>query len=214
MSELCIMDAVPLFPNNAAVTPIIDLSEETGSVTLNWSAYAQDQTWPREKYKVVLVYGGTQEDIDNGTILFEETLGASGLGVWLERSVDLTPYVGDLFLIAFVHHETTDQFRINIDNVSVIKPAGKDVGITAVAGPNNSGGCVLGSAEAVTVDLFNFGGEAITGFDLTYSVNGGTPVTETYTESLGVSQAGSFTFATTVDMSTLGDYDVVSINND
>ncbi len=198
----------PLRPNNAAVTPLIDLTEESGTVTFNWFAYAQDQTWPFEKYKVVLTYGGTQEDIDNGIVLFEEILTATGDQVWVERSVDLTDYVGDLFLIAFVHYDVTDQFRMNIDDVSLVKPAGSDVGITAVTSPSNAGGCQLGTEEAVSVELFNFGGTPLTGFDISYQINGGPVVTETFTETIGVSSSATYTFAATEDLSALGEYSV------
>jgi len=200
-------NAGPLTPNNALLTDLIDLTGET-TVTFNWWVYAQDQTWANEKYKLVLTYGSTQDDIDNGVVLFEEVIGSTGDQVWLERSVDLSAYADDLFFLAFVHYDVTDQFRMNIDDVSLVRPAGVDVGITGVSSPSNAGSCELSTSENITVDLFNFGGTEMTGFELSYSINGAAPVVETYTGTLGISSADTYTFSTPADLSASGDYDI------
>jgi hypothetical protein len=53
----------------------------------------------------------------DANIVYEETLPGSDI---YERSVDLSAYVGEVIYLAFVHYESTDWFRINLDNIVVL----------------------------------------------------------------------------------------------
>ncbi len=208
----------PLTPDNYAITPAIDLSSATGTVFLEWFAAAQDQTWPSEFYEVRLSTTGTAVG-DFTNLLYSETVAAGGPepGNYWQRSVDISAYAGGVVYIAFVHTNCTDMYYLNIDDVSVYENTTVDGAITDIVAPNNSAGCALSASESVTITIFNNGGTPLTGFDATYSINGGTPVTETVTATIAPATSYDFTFATTADFSALGYYTVnanISVTGD
>jgi len=90
-----------------------------------------------------------------------------------------------------------------------------DVGITAITSPNT--GERLGDAELVTITLQSFGGEEQSNFDVSYIVNGGTPVIENFPGPIAAGERISYTFATPVDLSVAGLYEIIatsSLSND
>jgi hypothetical protein len=69
--------------------------------------------------------------------------------------------------------------------------------------------CELGMVD-VTVNVKNSGTSDFTGFDLSYTVNAGTPVTETLTETIVAGGTYQHTFATQADLSADGTYTIVA----
>jgi hypothetical protein len=61
--------------------------------------------------------------------------------------------------------------------------------------------CGLGSNEIIGVEIFNAGNTAVTGFNVSYSINGGTVVTETFNASIASDTTGQYLFNTTGDLS-------------
>lgn len=202
-------DGSPLTPNNFAITPQINLTTASGTVFLEWYVRAQDQTWPSEHYDVKVSTTGTAA-ANFTTQLYHETVLAAGpeVNLYWKRTVDLSAYAGQNIYIAFIHTNCTDMFRINIDDVSVYENTIIDAGIIDVVAPNNGSSCSLGAAEPVTITIFNYGGAAITGFPVTYSINGGTPVTETVSASIAPATSYDYTFTQTANVSALGYYTI------
>jgi uncharacterized protein YegP (UPF0339 family) len=194
-------------PDNWLISGAIDLSTAGASTLLDFWRKAQDQTWPAEKYTVYLsTSGNTVADFTgaNGHIILpQETVMADD---WQKRSISLASYTGGTVYIAFRHHDCTDMFRLNIDDVEIYENATVDGGITAFVAPNNDGGCSLTATEDVTVTIFNYGGAALTGFDVSYTINGGAAVTETVTASIPPASSIDYTFTQTADLSSLGYY--------
>lgn len=62
----------------------------------------------------------------------------------------------------------------------------------------------LGTAEPVVVKVVNKGQSAISGFNLTYQLNSGVPVTEQYNSSLPAGDTLVYTFSTTQNLSAVG----------
>jgi GEVED domain/MAM domain, meprin/A5/mu/Immune inhibitor A-like, MAM domain/Ig-like domain CHU_C associated/Secretion system C-terminal sorting domain len=89
------------------------------------------------------------------------------------------------------------------DTVFVAVPA-TDAGVIAIDQPNT--GIDLTSAETVEVSIKNFGTASISGFDVSYSVNGGSPVTETVASTINPGDTLPYTFTATEDLSTYGSY--------
>jgi hypothetical protein len=206
-----------LTPDNWLISPAIDLSTAGASTILDFWRKAQDQTWPAEKYTVYLsTSGNTVADFTgaNGSVIqAQETVIADD---WQKRSVSLAAHVGGTVYIAFRHHDCSDMFRLNIDDVDIYESSVIDGGITAFLAPNNNA-CAKTANEDVTVTIFNFGGAALTNFDVSYSINGGTPVTETVTASIPAASSIDYTFTQQADLSALGYYDFdcsVSIASD
>ena len=209
----------PVTPDNWLISPAIDLTGASGTIFLEWYVRAQDQTWPSEVYRVLLSTSGTA--ISDFTEIYpDETVqpnGPDGNFYW-KRTVDISAYAGQTVHIAFEHHNVTDMFRINIDDVSVYQNTVIDAGLTEIVAPNNNSGCTLSNAEPVTVRIFNYGGNPLTDFDVSYSINGGTPVVEHVTGvNIAPSTSYDYTFTQTADLSNLGYYVInanINLTND
>ncbi|MEQ8244553.1 choice-of-anchor D domain-containing protein [Fulvivirga sp.] len=80
--------------------------------------------------------------------------------------------------------------------------AAQDVGVVAVNTPVSDSD--LGNTETVEVSVRNFGIEDASGFSVSYIVDGGTVVTESFTETIPAVSVATFTFATPVDLSSDG----------
>lgn len=194
-------------PNNYLISPAIDLTATTGTILVDWKAYGQDQTWANEHYQVIAATEATQAAVDAGTVLYDGIVGSNN-GAYQSYTGNLTDFAGQMIHIAFVHNDVTDQFALNIDDVEVYSSSTVDVGVTAVASPNHDDGCTLTSSENVTVSITNFGGADATGFDVSYSVNGGAMVTETVTETIAPAATYDYTFTASEDMSALAEYTI------
>ncbi len=204
-----------LTPDNWLISPSIDLTpNSSGSPTifLEWFVGAQDQTWPSEVYRVLVSTEGTDtttfvEVYPDETV---EAGGPDGNNYW-KRTADLSAYAGKSNVyVAFQHHNCTDMFMILIDDVSVYQNTTIDGGLTAITAPNNNDDCTLTNAEEVTITIFNYGGVAITDYTVTYSINGGDPVSEDVTgANIAPSTSFNYTFTQTADLSAL-DYYIIN----
>lgn len=84
-----------------------------------------------------------------------------------------------------------------------------DLSMMSIDAPSTS--ATLTSSEQITVTLKNEGSNLMTGFDVSYSVNGGTVVTENVgTFSLEANQIAQYTFTATADFSVPGPYEITS----
>lgn len=88
-------------------------------------------------------------------------------------------------------------FSNNLAVSQIIKPFNKEV-------PT----CISSNASPVSVKLANAGTNPITNIQLSYSVNGGTAVNETFTGTIAPGGNTTFTFTTPVDLSTAGTYNI------
>ena len=201
-----------LSPNNYLTSPAIDLIDETGALSLTWWTRAQDLGFPAEHYEVWISNDNTQAGIDAGDMIFEETLENFG-DTYVERIVDISAYAGQVIFVTFIHNETTDQFRLLLDDISIFKPISDDLGTLAVVSPSNDDECMLTNDEPVTVTIFNYGGNAISNFEVSYSINGGTPVTATVTDEVAPASSIDFTFPDGADLSVLGEYEIAVSTN-
>ena len=82
-----------------------------------------------------------------------------------------------------------------------------DVGIQSILSPTT--GVNLGN-EVVTVRIKNFGTAAQSNFDISYTLDGGAPVTATITTSIAGGATYDYTFAGTVDLSVYDTYEFVA----
>jgi len=194
-------------PNNYLISPAIDLSTMTGAIALDWDAYSQDQTWPNEYYSVIVATGNDLAAMNAGTVVFSETMQA--YGGYVTRTVDLSSFSGTVY-VAFRHYNCNNMFRLNIDNIEVYENTVIDAGITKISAPGNDESCALNGSEDITIEIFNNGGNPITGFDVSYVINGGTQVVETVNASIPSATSANYTFATTADLSTMGEYTIVA----
>jgi GEVED domain len=73
-----------------------------------------------------------------------------------------------------------------------------DIGVTAIVSPVNG---PLTANEDITVQVRNFGINDITDPEVQYTIDGGTPVVETYSGTITAGTTESYTFATQADLS-------------
>lgn len=136
---------------------------------------------------------------------------------WRDTLVDLSAFGGQVIRLrwkGFIRADPLDgitTFRgdIALDDIIIEDPLPDDAGVSAITAPFP--GCDPGSAASVSVVLENFGSTPVTGFDVSFSVNGG-PVT---TENVGAlslvpGATAPFTFTGTADLSADGLYDVLA----
>lgn len=85
-----------------------------------------------------------------------------------------------------------------------------DIGVTEITAPDSGEG--LGS-ETITVTIENFGAADQSNFEVFYTINGGTSVTETVAGPLTAGTSTSYTFATPGDFSATQAYTIVASTN-
>jgi len=83
-----------------------------------------------------------------------------------------------------------------------------DVAVTSIDSPSGNG--VYSDNENIVVTLENLGENTVSNFDVSYQVNGGNTVTESFTGSIAFNETSQFTFYATYDFSTPGDYEIVA----
>lgn len=110
-----------LTPDNWVVSPAINLSGASGTITVDWITQVAAQSWDEEKYSI---HVGTSDDITvliNSATSFTETLGDAGnTGTPTPTSLDISSLAGEAVVyIAFRHWDCTDQDFISIDDVTV-----------------------------------------------------------------------------------------------
>ena len=101
---------------------------------------------------------------------------------------------------------TTDQNTEN-DSVSVaVKHLfADDIGVSEILAPVS--GTYL-TDETVTVNIENYGADAQSNFDVSFILNGGTPVTEQVTESVSSGSTIEYTFTAAADLAEIGYHDL------
>ncbi len=137
-------------------------------------------------------FNGTIASGDDATYTFAQTVDLSTPGQTYNIEVK-TNLSGDEF-------PSNDPYNKDVTNLLL-----NDVGAIAITAPVT--GPELGN-ETITATIKNFGASAQSNFDVQYSVDGGTPVVETYTGTIAAEQEASYSFTQTADLSALGVYNI------
>ena len=126
------------------------------------------------------------------------------------QTVDLsTP--GQTYSIEVKTNLTGDEFPTNDPfTKEVTYLLGDDVGVIEITAPETGSG--LGN-ETITVTIKNYGATTQSSFDLEYTINGGTPVVETFTGSIASEEEVSFSFTQQADLSALGVYEIAAVTS-
>ena len=89
-------------------------------------------------------------------------------------------------------------------NIIINSPVTNDVGVVAVTSPTSH--CVDGSTDVIIIDVANFSSNTETSIPVSYTVNGGPAVNETFTTTLLPGDTASYTFTTGAVLSPAGTY--------
>ncbi len=103
-----------------------------------------------------------------------------------------------------------DTGTINSWSLEFVVPPSDDVGVVRIVGGSS---CDLTAMEMITVEVENFGLNAQSNFPISYMVNGGGMVTESFTATLNPGTTMMYTFAGTADLSTVGAYNIASFTS-
>ena len=97
------------------------------------------------------------------------------------------------------------------DVVGVFKVASdfnNDIGIVSIDSPEDGS---LTNSESITVSIFNYGTQDVSGFDLSYQIDSGEIITENFSGTLESYSTEEFTFTQTSDLSIIGNsYDILA----
>lgn len=170
-----------LTPDNWLITPQINLT--TNSTLTFWVA-GQDSAWASEYFSV---YVATSPTVAAFTATTAVTSGTA-TGTMTQYTVDLSSYTGQSVYIAFRHHNVTDMFRLNLDDVQISFVPTAPTIVTDVPSIN-FGTVLLGSIATQQV--------TVSAYQLTAGITA--TVTGPYTIS-----ADSTTFGTTASIAQTG----------
>ena len=143
--------------------------------------------------------------IDEGTIMAgDANISSTRYGDY--SKIDVDPANDKKFWFV---NEVRSNGRKNIAGVfQIAANAANDVAVISLDTPVSG---ILTSTETITVTIRNFGENSATGFDVSYQVNSGTVITETFTGTIMSNESVQFTFNTPVDLSTEGQvYSILS----
>ncbi|MGY3792254.1 proprotein convertase P-domain-containing protein [Aquimarina sp. 433] len=148
--------------------------------------------------------------VDGGAFITETFTGtiesANIASYTFTQTADLS-VEGRTYTITASTNLTNDELNTN-DQIStmVTHLAPNDIGVVAVTSPVTDDS--LGN-ELITITIENFGTQEQSNFDVSYSINGGTAVTETVTGPLAANSTLDYTFTQTADLSQSGSYEIV-----
>lgn len=154
----------PLNPDNWMISPAIDLSSASGSTVLEWKVYAQDQAWAQENYTVYVATASDVASLTGSSTNFNELVGTSA--GYMNRSLDVSSFNGQTIYVGFRHHNVSDQFRINIDDVVVRIPVDTDAIVESVSLPRYS---LVSTNNQLSLDVRNNGSLTITSLDVNWN---------------------------------------------
>lgn len=119
-------DKGALTPDNWLILPPFVLPEDVTDFTLSWWAIAQDSNWTHENYSVYVT-------TDPETFGTNPIYTGEPTGRYTKQSFSLEAFAGQTIYVAFRHHDCTDMFRLNIDDIVV----GNTVGIQSAENAAN-----------------------------------------------------------------------------
>jgi len=90
--------------------------------------------------------------------------------------------------------------KVGIFRIAANEP--NDVGVVALVSPQDA---TLTASEAITVSIRNYGTNAQSNFEVSYSIDGGAEVTEVFEATIPAESSAEFTFEATADFSEIGE---------
>ena len=111
----------------------------------------------------------------------------------------------DLEVVVFVSESTQEVINVNRAEMDYNYLA-YDLSVDSIDSPLLAGN--LSENENITVSISNNGDNDISNFEISYSVDGTSISTESYTETISFGETVQFTFGATYDFSDIGDYNL------
>ncbi len=120
-------------------------------------------------------------------------------------NVDLTSGITYYIIVSSANTALGDETNVNFD-IQITKNADYDVAIVSILVDPSS--CGL-EESTLGCSIINNGLQAATGFEVSYTLNGGPAVIETYTETINPGETADFEFTDAVNFPTVGEYEII-----
>ena len=119
-----------LTPDNWMMLPSFAIPTDGNEFTLSWWEKGQDAGYSAENYSVyICTTGRTVADFTATTAVLTGTSTSD----WVKKTVSLANYAGQTIYVAFRHHNVTDMYYLDIDDIRVGGPSAPEV---SIAGPD------------------------------------------------------------------------------
>ena len=137
-----------LTPDNWLISPAINM---TAAADLTFWVKGQDASYASENYSVYVATSNTVAAFTATTAVLTGTT----TGAWEQKTVNLSNFVGQTIYIAFRHHNTTDMYWLDLDDVEIFA---QPTGPTISANPStvNFGTAMLGNSANKTVNVTTY----------------------------------------------------------
>ncbi len=112
----------------------------------------------------------------------------------------------DLEVVMFLQAVSTKE--VMQSNYSVLNNVGSDLIVTETNVVADITNCVYSDVSEITVDLYNYGVNDITEFDIFYIIDEGVPVEENVVHIIPAGETYTYTFETLADLSELGIHNI------
>ena len=185
---------------NNIINPMNGILTTTETVEVSIRNYGLD---PQSDIPLELFVDGNlvATETFSGTILSNEVE-----NYIFSQTLDLST-AGQTYTIEVKSNLTGDEFESNDPYIKeVTHLLANDVGAQEITAPETGSGLGL---ETISVTIKNYGADEQSNFDVSYNVNGGDPVIETFAGPIGSEEIASYSFTEQADFSELGIYDVV-----
>ena len=186
-----------------------------GNIGMGYTAMAGPDTPNPTDFRVSSYYTGRfAGDPINTMTVSEELIAAGnqnipGLRYGDYSKIDLDPNNDKEFWFI---NEYMNSGRKDVVGVFQIAPNfNDDVGVVSIDQPETG---TLSANEDVTITIFNFGQNSASNFDVTYQVDGGAVVTETFAGPLASATSAQYTFSAQADLSTVGETYSITASTD
>ena len=185
---------------NNIINPMNGILTTTETVEVSIRNYGLD---PQSDIPLELFLDGNlvATETFSGTILSNEVE-----NYIFSQTLDLST-AGQTYTIEAKSNLTGDEFESNDPYIKeVTHLLANDVGAQEITAPETGSGLGL---ETISVTIKNYGADEQSNFDVSYTVNGGDPVIETFAGPIGSEEIASYSFTEQADFSELGIYDVL-----
>jgi hypothetical protein len=135
---------------------------------------------------------------------------SSACGSWgcayPSANIDISAHLNAAMQVRYTYDDGGGwQWYAGVDNFVIEEILANDVAVIAT---NVVSIASCNTADSVIIDITNYGTAMQTSIPVAYSINGGTAIKETFTDTLVSGATAQYTFATTYDASASGDYEV------
>jgi len=176
-----------------------------GNIGMGYTSMAGPTTPNPANYRVSSYYTGRfANDPLNTMTIAEELIAAGNANIPNFRygdysKIDIDPSDDKTFW--FINEYMNSGRKGVVGAFKVAPNYNNDVGVVNIDSPVTG---VLTSSETIIATIFNYGQNSASNFDVSYQIDGGTVVTETYSGTIASSGSGQFTFSTPADLSIEG----------